>query len=133
MPGTDHPATEWDGTDAVGSAASVPEGNTMTMGVAAGVYLVAMLLVLWAGSRRIGSRWAYLIASVVLLIVGALAIILTPSSGHTGLEPARSWFSSLSGSGGWIGGGLLLVGFAALGASLMYRGPSPDVSEELDS
>ena len=105
----------------------------MTMGVAAGIYLVAMLVVLWAGSRRIGSRWTYLFASVAFLIAGALVIILSPSSGRTGLEPARSWFSVLSASGGWLGGGLLLLGFAALAASMIYRGPSPDVSEELDS
>lgn len=105
----------------------------MTMGVAAGIYVVAMLLVLWAGSRRIGSRWAYLTGSAVLLIAGSLAIILSPSSEHTGLEPPRSWFSALSASGSWVGGGLLLLGVAALAASLMYRGPSNDVTEELDS
>jgi hypothetical protein len=103
------------------------------MGVAAGIYLVAMLLVLWLGSRRIGSRWAYLTASAVFLIAGALAIILTPSSEQTGLEPPRSWFSALSVSGGWVGGGLLLLGVAALAASLLYRGPSYEVPDELDS
>ena len=59
----------------------------MTMAVAAGIYVVAIVLVLWAGSRRIGSRWAYLFGSDVFLIAGAFAIILSPSSQHTGLEP----------------------------------------------
>ena len=105
----------------------------MTMGVAAVIYLVAMLLMIWAGSRRIGSRWAYLTASMVLIVAGTLTILLTPSSERTGLEPPRSWFSALSVSGGWVGGGLLLLGFAALAASLLYRGPSAEVPEELDS
>ena len=105
----------------------------MTMAVAASIYLVAIVLVLWAGSRRIGSRWAYLFGSDVFLVAGAFAIILSPSSQHTGLEPSRGWFSALSASGGWIGGGLMVLGFAALAASLIYRGPSTDVAEELDS
>ena len=105
----------------------------MTVAAAAGIYVVAIVLVLWAGSRRIGSRWAYLFGSDVFLIAGTFAIILSPSSQHTGLEPARGWFSALSVNGAWVGGGLLLLGFAALGASLIYRGPSPDVAEELDS
>ena len=105
----------------------------MSMGVAGSIYVVAILLVLWAGSQRIGSRWAYLVASTVLLIAGALAIILSPSSEHTGLEPPRAWFSGLTAGGSWVGGGMLLLGFAALAASMMYRGPSADVSEELDS
>ena len=105
----------------------------MTMAVAAGIYVVAIVLVLWAGSRRIGSRWAYLFGSDGFLVAGAFAIILSPSSQHTGLEPSRGWFSALSVSGGWVGGGLMVLGFAALAASLIYRGPSSDVAEELDS
>ena len=104
----------------------------MTMAIAAGVYIAAMVLVLLAGSRRIGSRWAYLFGSEAFLVAGSLAIILTPSSERTGLEPQRVWFSGLSASGAWVGGGFLLLGFAALAASLIYRGPSPDVAEELD-
>jgi hypothetical protein len=105
----------------------------MTMALAGGIYLVAMLLVLWAGSRRIGSRWVYLTASGVFLIGGTLAIVLSPSSEHTGLEPLRPDFSALLAGGSWVGGGLLLLGFAALAASMMYRGPSSEVTEELDS
>ena len=105
----------------------------MTMGVAGSIYVVAILLVLWAGSRRIGSRWLYLFGSQAFLIAGALLIFLSPSSQDTGLEPPRAWFSGLKGGGAWLGGGLLLLGFAALAASMIYRGPSPDVPEELDS
>ena len=103
----------------------------MTMAVAAGIYLGAVVLVLWAGSRRIGSRWAYVIASAVLLTAGALAIILSPASAQTGLEPARPWFSGLRVSGSWLGGGLLVLGLAALAASLVYPRPA-DAAEELD-
>jgi hypothetical protein len=104
----------------------------MAMAVGATIYLVVIVLVVWAGSRQIGSRGFYVILSGAASMAGALAIILTPSSEVTGLEPQRPWPSLLAG-GGWIGGGLLLLGLAALAASLLYRGPSDDVPEELDS
>jgi hypothetical protein len=105
----------------------------MAMVVGGTVYVVLIVLVLWAGSRRIGSRWAYVIASGVASMAGALAIILTPSSESTGLEPSRPWSGPLLVSGGWIGGGLLLLAMAALAAAMVYRGPSEDIPEELDS
>jgi hypothetical protein len=104
-----------------------------TMATGAAIYLVAIVLVIWAGSRRMGSRWFYVMASGMASVAGALAIVLSPSSKNTGLAPPRPWEPLLLDSGSWMGGGLLLLGLAALVASLLYRGPSDDVPEELDS
>jgi len=101
------------------------------MRVGAAVYLTLMILVVWAGRRGIGSRWTYWAVSGMAAIVGALAIILSPSphgDGH-GLAPARPWSEALLVGGSWIGAGLLVLSIAALIASMLYRMPPAEPGE----
>jgi hypothetical protein len=102
------------------------------MAVAAFVYLALIVSVVWAASRGYGSRWLYAAIAGVAPVAGALMIILAPSANRGGndLAPARaSWLEPLLHWGSWLGGGLLLLGLAALVGSFIYRPasvPSPD-------
>jgi hypothetical protein len=98
------------------------------MPVAGAIYLTMMVLVMWAGRRGLGSRWAYVVIGGAASVGGMMAIILSPSSNGSGagLGPRRPWSEALLTSSGWLGGGLLLLGFAALVGSMLYRMPSAE-------
>jgi hypothetical protein len=92
----------------------------MSMMLGATVYLVVIVLVIWAGYRRVGDRRTYLATSGTAALAGLLAIIMSPASRTTGLAPERptsEWWLATS---GWLGGGLLVLAAAALIAALLY-------------